>query len=310
MLGDDSTETHEGERWNKATRLAVAGIVAPHLRNQTGRVASRRVAKVDKDGNVVGYTTLAEVQEALLLMRQIELDVVDGVRPKEKMCRLCGRTFKVRSGGIVPKLCSACVTPSCVVCHAPLPRLGHTLKKRRPARCMDCRTAQKQSRLPCVDCGGLLSKHASAPGYKSRKEGLPPRCRACTIVLNASRVKRCADCDAKLAANTKTGRCRDCLNLHPKERARCAECGTELSAGASTPSGAAKRKRKPPRCGVCARKRRPLPTCFDCGMAIGAYNMSPSAVAARNGAPPRCGSCARRSKRRRGAPSDSTGEIV
>jgi hypothetical protein len=105
------------EDWNKAERLAVAGAVAPRLRSQDDKTKSRRVALVDKDGKVTGYTTLAEVQKSLLKAREIELDVQDGVRPKEVVCRACGRTRKVGRGP-VPMVCrngcdTRCGTDGC-----------------------------------------------------------------------------------------------------------------------------------------------------------------------------------------------------
>lgn len=92
------------ESMNKAQRLAVAGVVAPHLREQSDKAAKRRVARVDKDGNVVGYTTLAEVQRALLERQKIELEVIDGVRPKEIVCAQCGRADRVARTGKLQKM--------------------------------------------------------------------------------------------------------------------------------------------------------------------------------------------------------------
>ncbi len=96
----------DDERWTKAERLAVAGALAPHLRDQGGR-STRRVALTDKDGNVTGYTTLAEVQKSLLRAREIELDVQDGVRPKVVLCQNCGKDVPVLTpGGSLPKVCN------------------------------------------------------------------------------------------------------------------------------------------------------------------------------------------------------------
>jgi hypothetical protein len=98
----------EREReWNKAERLAVAAAVAPSLRSQNDKTKQRRVALVDESGNVTSYTTLGEVQKSLLRARAIELEVVDGVRPKEVICTACGKTIKVaqKGGGQPPKIC-------------------------------------------------------------------------------------------------------------------------------------------------------------------------------------------------------------
>ena len=97
--------------WNKAERLAVAAAVAPTLRSQSDKAKARRVALVDAEGKVTGYSTLGEVQKSLLKAREIELEVADGVRPKEVICRACGKTVKVpRKGGIPAACMKSCAT--------------------------------------------------------------------------------------------------------------------------------------------------------------------------------------------------------
>jgi len=92
---------------NKAQRLLVAGTIAPSLRRASQDVKARKVGLLDSEGRVVGYTTLAHVQEALLRERHIELDVVEGVRPKKTMCKNCGKTIEVnKKHGLVPLMCS------------------------------------------------------------------------------------------------------------------------------------------------------------------------------------------------------------
>lgn len=93
------------KKMNKAARLAVAGYVAPPLRSASPQTSQRRVARVDKDGNVVGYTTLAEVQRSLLARQDIELEVAEGVRPRAIVCRLCGKVVNVPNKGAVPFTC-------------------------------------------------------------------------------------------------------------------------------------------------------------------------------------------------------------
>lgn len=97
---------------NKAQRLAVACVVAPTLRALSARAALRRVAKVDKNDKVVGYTTLAEVQKALLLARSIELETQEGVRPKQVICRNCGKCIPVGRGHL-PRVCRDGCDRSC-----------------------------------------------------------------------------------------------------------------------------------------------------------------------------------------------------
>jgi len=129
------------ENWNKAQRLAVAAAVAPGLRSVSEKTASRRVAKVDKDGNIVGYTTLAEVQKALLEKQRIEFDVVEGVRPKEVVCQACGRIRKVDRGPI-PAVCrfgcdTRCSTVGCEGRISATTAVRRALE-RKPRVCKQC----------------------------------------------------------------------------------------------------------------------------------------------------------------------------
>lgn len=127
---------------NKAERLALAAAVAPTLRVNAGKAKSRRVAVVDKDGNVTGYRTLAEVQEALLAAEKIAIAVDDGVRPKEMTCKFCGKPFPLQyATGNVPTKCGKCL--KCAECAAPLRRNAMQPSKVRarhgqPARCGSC----------------------------------------------------------------------------------------------------------------------------------------------------------------------------
>ena len=100
--------------WSKAGRLAVAGAVAPSLRRRRG--ASRRVARLNATGEVVGYTTLEKVQEGLLLDRKIAIQLADPVRPREVVCERCGALVPVKRRGPLPTYCARCLA----IC-APLP---------------------------------------------------------------------------------------------------------------------------------------------------------------------------------------------
>lgn len=119
MVADPNDSTENGA-WNLAQRLAVACAVAPSLRVLNEKAGSRRIARVDASGKVVGYTTLAEVQRALLLTQQIELAVAEGVRPQKVVCRNCGRLIQVkRTGPILPVVCRegcdrTCSTVGCL----------------------------------------------------------------------------------------------------------------------------------------------------------------------------------------------------
>lgn len=88
-----------GDEMCKAERLAIAAAVAPSLRAAPEAVRTRRVAIVDKDGNVVGYRALADVQKEILKARAIELEVQDGERAKTKLCERCGNPLQQRGAG-------------------------------------------------------------------------------------------------------------------------------------------------------------------------------------------------------------------
>jgi hypothetical protein len=147
--------TDAAEDWNKAERLAVAGAVAPRLRSQDDKTKSRRVALVDKDGKVTGYTTLAQVQKSLLKAREIELDVQDGVRPKEVLCKHCGKTVKVppKGGkcGQPPTVCIDGCRQTCSEsgCNKSVTRGAARSSARagRAIRCLSCATKHHAATL-------------------------------------------------------------------------------------------------------------------------------------------------------------------
>lgn len=97
----------EDDKLSKAAKLALTGAIAPILRSASVTTQKRRIAKVDKDGNVTGYTTLAEVQEALVADKALEIQVDEGVRPQEIICELCGKLVEVGPHGVVPSICSS-----------------------------------------------------------------------------------------------------------------------------------------------------------------------------------------------------------
>lgn len=115
----------EEERWSKVERLAVAASVAPTLRSQGATTRMRRIARVDADGNVIGYTTLGELQQSLLKRKAIEIAVQPGVRPEAVFCGACGLPVPQASTGRDRKFCDRCKnerrkrlkkTPQCAVC--------------------------------------------------------------------------------------------------------------------------------------------------------------------------------------------------
>lgn len=193
----------QSDKWNKAERLAVAGHVAPRLRDQAERAAKRRVALTDKDGNVVRYTTLAEVQASLLLQKKIELEVIEGKRQAEYICEECGtlvrRPNPKATGG---KRCDAC------------------------------------SFLSCADCGKKLPRCYSAPSFVKKRKGRPPYCGECAAKHRKKKpLPVCETCKKTLHRTRQPnadGRlfCSPCKNRMKREataRAHpCANCGQPL----------------------------------------------------------------------------------
>lgn len=105
---------------SKVDRLRIGGYAAPKLRRDKSK---RRIAVVDKDGNVVGYRDLADVQKKILERAKIEFDVVDGVRPNTVLCELCNAVVKVPKTGTVPRKCiGGCPTKCSGGCGAMSPR--------------------------------------------------------------------------------------------------------------------------------------------------------------------------------------------
>ena len=133
--------------WTPAEKQAVTGLVAPYARSK--KSAERRVGRLPVDlppdapwaKNVVGYTTLAEGQKALLAKHALEIDLFPEHRPLEVACRECQMPVPVRSKGALPTFCDQCRVPVCPGgCGTRLPRAQ--MKKRR--RCVAC--TQRQER--------------------------------------------------------------------------------------------------------------------------------------------------------------------
>lgn len=188
---------------NKAQRLAVAGLVAPVVRESAASNQARRVALVDADGNVTGYTTLAEVQRQILERAQIEFEVQPDKRPERSVCVKCGAVFRQKPGGLA-KQCEGCRRGTCLDCHAQLPVQSNANKRRRK-RCGACSIAHRKAarldkvkRWCCTDCG--------APTSSSNTK----RCRSCYEKSTGHRA--CSKCGAVLrgASTRALGICRWC----------------------------------------------------------------------------------------------------
>ncbi len=200
----------DDDSMNKAQRLALASAVAPVLRGTSEKTKSRRVARVDAEGNVVGYTTLAEVQKALLLTRQIELETTDGVRQVEGVCTKCGRSVKLNTNIVPPIVCyeGGCAQKHCAgyegfECSEVPGRkalLPSGIKDREGElwRCKSCnykyyrghthtlvQERQNPKQLFCagwsgVECPKLVPAYALQASFILKRAGAPWRCSPCT----------------------------------------------------------------------------------------------------------------------------------
>ena len=217
---------------SKAERLAVAGAIAPVVRQNAEKLARRRVRLWNQQtGEDGAFVSGLEAQKGIQATAEIEFDVQPQVRPKEVICTKCGRLFRasVSKNGYVQKTCLGCRRPqeTCAnpSCSARPPRCAFlpsqlTQRGHEPWRCRACsgymkvngfeRPAERVDRACQKACAGVgptfepckKRPHASAlkkSAIESRK-GEPWRCRECArtrrhIILNdqlSLRQKRCA----------------------------------------------------------------------------------------------------------------------
>ncbi len=172
------------EKLTKAEKLALVGAVAPTLRENADRAKARRVALVDKDGNVTGYTTLLEAQKSLLKRHALEIEVQPGEKPKAVPCKRCGLPAPVPKVGRPPQFCVNCKSARCARCHAPLKK-GATLpwknaRRKSAPKCAACVAAEvKERAVQCVDCGCPVGRKVACEVRQGRKRPESARCRPC-----------------------------------------------------------------------------------------------------------------------------------
>jgi len=169
----------------RVSRLALVQSLASETRQSLNirRLAGRRVTLYSqKNGAVTGYRTGLEIQKGLNQGLGVAFEMQPGERPRESLCRKCGRPFKVRRKGAPAMQCDACRKGSCIACGA---ELGHRINK----RCKPCHMAhmQRQSTLAssgkelvpresCVECGTTMPLMNSRA---ARRRDKAPRCRDC-----------------------------------------------------------------------------------------------------------------------------------
>lgn len=189
----------------KIDKLTVAAGVAPTLRSEAEKDTKRRVTVYDQNtGEVVGYTTLAEVKRGALKTANIELAVVEGRRPDRKLCVVCGLLFRPRTGCPVAKLCTDCRNPCCADCGARLGKSSNSpskirLRHGRPARCYRCaKLVLGEARLREMGRRGAeavhsRSKKSAARTRRRQSESLKKTLAGLTKEERRARVKAAVD---------------------------------------------------------------------------------------------------------------------
>lgn len=250
---------------NKAERLIVAGVVAPVLRSSVN--GGRRVAVTDADGKVTGWTTVAEIQASLLAKQKIELEVIDGVRPAEVLCKNCGKSIRTTKNGPLPTVCREgcnvfCSFPDCGRQISPNAARKNALKGILKGHCIKCdQKVRKQKRGLCC-CGNQagdsgLCKSCFVKKYvkerKQRNELLGLKCPCGRVLFSKLLCKSCMErgrrqrrragvpaeakkirplCGCGKDHITKTGLCRGCYHklYTAKKRKEARERNVSVSA--------------------------------------------------------------------------------
>lgn len=275
--GDDGS-------WNKAMRLAVAGAVAPHLREQHERASRRRVARVDAAGNVVAYTTLAEVQKALLEQRRIELEVVEGIKAKEFFCERCGHPTRVARRQR-RKRCDRCTFLKCSGCDKDLPNNYSAPSMRRgdgDAICLACRKARTAAnRAKCTQCGATMNYNSVWQYRKRWGADEPLRCGPCSREHRKLPPPACSGCGKELARTAlaspraKSGKppmCRDCYRGEARAAIAREKHAADPTYAAKVRAALAKGWER------SERIRKPRASCASCSKVLGASASRPSST--------------------------------
>lgn len=212
------------ELTTKAEKLALTGAVAGTLRANASTAKRRRVALVNADGEVTGYTDLATVQEALLAKHALEIEVQPDIRPTEVICEGCGKPIVVKHSGKPRKKCDACLNGKCVDC-------GKVRKARSRTdveglRCQRCRIARTR-RFTNPDCEVCGKPVTNAQAYAIRMGIGLPRHGQCTPPAKTTQYT-CDTCGSKKkkTASSKMTTCKTCRG---NRTSVCERCKKEFS---------------------------------------------------------------------------------
>lgn len=212
------------EELTEAQRLALAAAVAPSIRRGSEVTKARRVTLYDPEtGKVTGYSTLAEVQAALLREREIELAVIDGVRPKEVVCPNCGKTIRIGPVGRLPITCIGGCDLRCSSdeCRNKInPQTARiNARQGKPNVCRKCVCGVARPLPTCSDCAGTLTRTADWQHRIRLGSTEPLRCASCARKARKLKPRPTCSCgkglsrDALRSARVKSGKqpmCSDC----------------------------------------------------------------------------------------------------
>lgn len=124
----------------------LAGYVAPIVRGTSETLLRRRVKTYDREtGEVTGEVTMRQVIGGLAEVTKLEIEVIDGKRPKHFTCDGCGKVFRLARSGQPRMTCNTC-------------------------------RARGQTVCPC-GCGKAPPMHAFTPSAVADRGGRPWTCR-------------------------------------------------------------------------------------------------------------------------------------
>jgi hypothetical protein len=91
---------------DERARLEAAGLVAPIVRGMDETTLRRRVHTYDREtGEPVREVTVRQLIGGLAKVTALEVEVIEGKRPNEVPCELCGKSLSVRATGAIPRHC-------------------------------------------------------------------------------------------------------------------------------------------------------------------------------------------------------------
>lgn len=95
-----------------AERLEAAALVSPIVRSINWKTLQRKVKVFNREtGDVVAESKYGEAVKGLVNAHALEIDVGEGVRPKELHCD-CGSFFSIPKSGRIPTRCDECRNPT------------------------------------------------------------------------------------------------------------------------------------------------------------------------------------------------------